>query len=127
MTKNNRVKMNSRERAEELIEELKQYYKYNIIMVEGKKDVNSLRDAGIESTEITGAIFEFAESIDANEALILTDFDSKGEELRLKIKEALSMRGIEENIRLRKKFRGITRLSHIEGLSTFIKNMGSSE
>lgn len=127
MTKNNRVKMNSRERAEELIEELKQYCKYNIIMVEGKKDVNSLRDAGIESTEITGAIFEFAESIDANEALILTDFDSKGEELRLKIKEALSMRGIEENIRLRKKFRGITRLSHIEGLSTFIKNMGSSE
>jgi len=108
-----------KERLKELIEELKEFSKEGTVIVEGKKDVKSLGSLGIISKELKGAVFQFAESINTENVLILTDFDNKGEELHTKIKEALSRQGAEENTRLRRKFRTITRLSHVEGLKKY--------
>ena len=108
------------EKYNELIEELKEFSKENPIIVEGVKDKKALTRQGIDSNPYSRGIEEFSEKIrkqypNSKKVLILTDYDKRGELLRLKLKESLSRRGIEENIKLRRKFYRLTKLIHVEG------------
>lgn len=102
-----------------LFENIRKFSEENIIVVEGKKDVAALKAHNIPSISLNGSIDLFAERHSGKKCkvLILTDFDEEGKKLRLKLKEAFSRYGIEENEKLRKEFKRITRLSHIEGLN----------
>ena len=55
------------------------------------------------------------------QVIILTDFDVKGKELYKKIKSECSQRGIQIFTKLRTELRK-TKIVHIEGLDTMIKN-----
>jgi len=67
------------------------------------------------------AIYEIIEDIGDKEVAVLTDLDPKGRELYSRLKNILSRRGVKINNRLRELlFR--TKLRHIEGLATYLKN-----
>ena len=111
------------EELNELIDEIKEFSQESPIIVEGVKDKKALKSHGIESNPYSKGIEDFSEKIKdkypkSKKVLILTDYDTRGELLRVKLKEALSRKGIEENIRLRRKFYRITKLIHVEGFRT---------
>ncbi len=100
-----------------------------LIIVEGKKDYLSLQELGFKNIFIineTGkSIYEKIEEIEEKagnrKICILTDFDKKGKQLYLLLKAELSKR----KVHLDNTLRGIllkADVSHIEGLSSFIKN-----
>ncbi|EHP88816.1 toprim domain-containing protein [Methanotorris formicicus] len=100
----------------EVIEELKEEAKRDIpIIVEGKKDIESLKNLGIDGTFITVSrtpIFEIADELIANnikEVILLTDFDKKGRQFAKAILDELRSRGIKVNTEIRKK---IIKYSH---------------
>ena len=105
------------------IERFKDY----VILVEGKKDVNSLKNAGfkkvyaIHQTGVTlrERLEQLARLKEKKEKVcILTDLDKRGKELYMKIKPILQELGMN----LDSTFRGIlikAQVSHIEGLGNF--------
>ena len=106
-------------------------YKDYVMIVEGKKDVASLKALGFEKVYAihnTGVpirvrieqIINILEKRD--KVCILTDFDKKGKQLYLLLKKEMQMLGV----RLDSSLRGIlikSRVSHIEGLYDFIKKI----
>lgn len=101
-----------------------------LLIVEGKKDFLSLKKLGFKNifviNETGKSIYEKIEEIELlagkNKICILTDFDKKGKQLYLLLKSELGKR----KVRLDNTLRGILLkldISHIEGLSNFIKNM----
>ena len=106
------------------------YLDYTII-VEGKKDVNSLNALGFKkvyaihqnSVPIRERILELSKIIDKKEKIcILTDFDKKGKTLYMLIKQEMQALGM----RLDSSLRGLiikAQVSHIEGLSSFIEKL----
>jgi 5S rRNA maturation endonuclease (ribonuclease M5) len=87
---------------EKLIEEIIAVNKDIPVIVEGERDEKSLRSIGfsgqIMKLNIGKSIFNFAEElVDYNEILILTDWDKKGKELRIKLKNALKANSIKAN------------------------------
>ncbi len=106
-------------------------YRDYIIIVEGKKDVISMNALGFERVypiHITGKSFrERIEEIildvgKKDRVCILTDFDKKGKQLYFLLKRDLSELGVRLDSRLRAVLLR-TRLSHIEGLYDFLKNI----
>ncbi|AEF95833.1 toprim domain-containing protein [Methanotorris igneus] len=100
----------------EVIEELKEEVERGIpIIVEGKKDVKSLRNLGVDGIFITVSrtpIFEIADELIANnirEVILLTDFDKRGRQFARAIVDELQSRGIKVNTEIRKK---IIKYSH---------------
>ena len=104
-----------------------------VIIVEGKKDVRSLKALGFEKVHaihVTGrALKERMEEIvntlerKKDKVCILTDFDRKGKQLYLLLKRELGEMGV----RLDSSLRGIlirAGVSHIEGLYGFLKKVG---
>ena len=111
------------EKLNELIDEIREFSQENPIIVEGTKDRKALKEQGIQSNPYSKGIEDFSEKIRkkypvSKKVLILTDYDTRVELLRVKLKEALSRKGTEENIRLRRKFYRITKLIHVEGFRT---------
>ena len=108
------------------IEKAKDY----LIIVEGKKDKFSLQALGFENifviNETGKSLYEKIEQIQQlcekkDKACILTDFDKKGKQLYLLLKTKLQ----EIGVRMDNTLRGVLlkeRISHIEGLSHYIKN-----
>jgi len=106
-------------------------YKNYVIVVEGKKDVLSLKALGFEKVyaiHSTGVplkerVRELAGIIEKKDKLcILTDFDKKGKHLYLLLKKEFSEMGV----RLDSSLRGVllkARVSHIEGLYGFMKKV----
>lgn len=102
-----------------------------VIIVEGKKDVTSLKEIGVTS-EIYSLnngkpIYERIEEIIIKEkkVVILTDFDIEGENLKKIIYEGINNQAIilNEPRNLLKK----TQVSHIEGLNTRYERLKSLE
>jgi len=113
------------EQARKEIEEAKSY----LIIVEGRKDEQALKELGFNNifviNETGKSLYEKIEEVEEKagkmKVCILTDFDKKGKKLYLLLKSELSRR----KVRLDNSLRGILlklNISHIEGLSTFIKN-----
>jgi 5S rRNA maturation endonuclease (ribonuclease M5) len=108
------------------IEKAKSY----IIVVEGKKDKKALQDLGFKNIFIiheTGKplywkIEKIAENCDKKEKVcILTDFDKEGKKLYFLLKEKFQELGIKQDNSLRGALLK-EKISHIEGLSTYLKN-----
>ena len=93
-----------------------------IIIVEGIKDKKTLEKLGIKNivTLSKKPIFETIEKIDCKEAIILTDFDKEGKKLYGKISKELKRNGIKIDSYFREWLQKNTKLSHIEGLETYI-------
>lgn len=113
---------------QELLKEFERAKDYWII-VEGKKDKHALQQLGFEKifviNETGKSLYEKIEQVQSligkDKVCILTDFDKKGKKLYLLLKSKL----LESGVRLDNTLRGFLlkqRISHIEGLYSFIEN-----
>ena len=95
-----------------------------LIVVEGIKDKRSLHRLGITFVRsLNKPLYQVVEEIAAREkkVIILTDFDKKGKELYGKLKKDLINHGVKVDMHFREFLQQKTRVSHIEGLATYIK------
>lgn len=91
------------------------------VIVEGSNDRKALKELGINNVIILKGkpLYKLVESIDAREAVILTDLDEEGKKLYHELKQEFSTRGVMINDRLRiLLFK--TQLRQIEGLANYI-------
>jgi len=96
-----------------------------LIIVEGKKDVASLKELGLKNIrQLSGPLFETIESIEDKEVVLLTDLDAEGKKLYSNLKRQLDRRGVRIDNNLRNLLFKM-KLSHIEGLSHYIKKNGN--
>lgn len=101
-------------------------YKY-IIIVEGKKDRITLEKLGIKNNIIELSkkpIYKIIEEIASQdkECIILTDFDKKGKQLYGKLNSGLTRLGVKVNNKFREFLQKNTKISHIEGLYSYLIN-----
>ncbi len=113
-----------------LKQEIERYKDY-VILVEGKKDMQTLKHFGFEkvyeihknSVSLRERIEQIREKIGKKDRVcILTDLDKKGKKLYMLIKPILQELGV----RLDSNLRGIlikAGLSHIEGISNFMNKV----
>ncbi|MFC1686218.1 hypothetical protein ACFLZZ_04340 [Nanoarchaeota archaeon] len=114
-----------------ILNELDTLKKYkNLVVVEGEHDRDALERLGLERIFIlnkTGvSIFNRIEELIGQlkykeSCVILTDLDKKGKTYYKLIKKELENRGMRTNRRLREILTK-TRVSHIEGLATFLSD-----
>ncbi|MCX8159248.1 MAG: toprim domain-containing protein [Candidatus Pacearchaeota archaeon] len=114
----------------QLKHDIEKYFDY-IIIVEGKKDVSSLKSLGFKrvyalhetSVPIKDRLLQISKEITKKEKVcILTDFDKKGKKLYMLIKQILQELGVKTDSTLR----GIllkANISHIEGLYSLLKHL----
>jgi 5S rRNA maturation endonuclease (ribonuclease M5) len=116
---------------EELVLELQELSDSGaIIVVEGRKDMGSLRLLGING-EIRFAtqqpLLEFTDLLSKSkkEVILLTDWDNKGGILACKIMQYLSNYGILPNTAIRSKLRSLSKKSikDIESLNNYINKL----
>lgn len=116
--------MDNFEEIKEKIEEINQSEKK--IIVEGKKDRAALENLGIKKQNIIELskkpIFKVIEDIQktGKECIILTDFDKKGKELFGKLNSGLSRLGVKIDNSFREFLQKNTKLSHVEGLDSYL-------
>lgn len=102
----------------------------NPIIVEGKKDIESLRKIGV-----TGLIYSLngrsaSELVDElreyKKIIILTDYDSEGIRIRDKLVENFQLSGIKADLRYHRFIKKIIKglVLQIEGLFNFLRNKG---
>lgn len=113
-----------------LRQEIEKFLDY-VVLVEGKKDEASLKQLGFTKvyaihktgTPLKENLLQISNQIEKKDKVcILTDFDRKGKQLYLLIKSELQQLGI----RLDSTLRGIllkSKVSHIEGLSSFFEKV----
>lgn len=111
-----------------LKEELSKFYDY-VIIVEGKKDVNSLAHLGFQKVyaihepgvPLKERVYHLSQIIGRKEKIcILTDFDKKGKELYLLLKTLFQEQGMHLDSTLRGLLL-VAGISHIEGIDKFVK------
>jgi 5S rRNA maturation endonuclease (ribonuclease M5) len=126
--------MNPEERLEELtelIDELRMRNETAPILVEGDKDIRSLRALGIEgeilSINTGSSIFNFCEELSRkySEVVILTDWDRKGGHLCRVLKEDLESNDVKYDDRIRARLAYLSRrdVKDVEGLAKLIENL----
>jgi 5S rRNA maturation endonuclease (ribonuclease M5) len=100
-----------------------------VIIVEGKRDVKALAKLGISKTVIhlDAPLFKVIERVAerAKQVIILTDLDEEGR----KLYHELSIHFQRLGVKVDDTFRNLlfrTPLRHIEGLDTFVDNLGES-
>ncbi len=125
----------TKEEILEVIEKVKQESDEEklIIIVEGIKDKRALEAFQIKSiiilngkdiwNRIEQTVEKNRKETKEREFLILTDFDKKGKELYGKIAKNLDKLGAKINKEYREFFQKKTKLSHVEGLETYVKNL----
>ncbi|MDD5472704.1 MAG: toprim domain-containing protein [Candidatus Methanoperedens sp.] len=119
------------EKLEELILELQELADGGaIIVVEGRKDVDSLRFLGIKGEIRLSSqqpLLEFTEllSKSGKEIVLLTDWDKKGGMVAHKIIQHLLAYGIMPNTQIRAKIRTLTkkRIKDIESLNNHVNKL----
>lgn len=99
----------------------------NIIIVEGIKDKRALNQLGIKNivTLSRKPLFSIIEDLSTKNKTIaiLTDFDKKGKQLYGKLNSGLQKHGVKIDNRLREFLQKNTRLSHIEGLVSYLNKI----
>jgi 5S rRNA maturation endonuclease (ribonuclease M5) len=119
------------ERIEELLSEISEYSSRGaIIIVEGKRDILSLKRLGIEGNfelATRHSLFNFSERIAqlGNEVVILTDWDRRGDLLAIKLSGYLESFGLKPELEIRKKLRLISQkeIKDIESLYTYVSRL----
>jgi 5S rRNA maturation endonuclease (ribonuclease M5) len=112
-------------KVKEEIEKLKN--SDNIIIVEGIKDKRALDELGLKNivTLSRKPLFSIIEDLASKNKTItiLTDFDKKGKELFGKINSGLQRLGAKIDNSFREFLQKNTKLSHIEGLVSYLNNI----
>ena len=119
------------ERIEELLSEISEYSSRGaIIIVEGKRDVLSLKKLGIEGNfelATRHSLFNFSERIAklGNEVVILTDWDRRGDLLAIKLSGYFESFGLKPELEIRNKLRLISQkeIKDIESLYTYVSRL----
>ncbi len=119
------------EKLEELILELQELADSGaIVVVEGRKDADSLRFLGIKGEIRLSSqqpLLEFTESLSRSgkEIVLLTDWDKKGGMIAHKIIQHLLAYGIMPNTQIRAKIRTLTkkRIKDIESLNNHVNKL----
>jgi len=115
----------TREEFEEKLNKLKQAD--NIIIVEGIKDKKALQELGIKNivTLNKKPLFHIIEEVSKKnkKITILTDFDKKGKQLYGKLNSGLQRQGVKVDKRFREFLQKNTKLSHIEGLVSYLNKI----
>ena len=103
------------------------------IVVEGKKDVEALRELAIEGKIIeakTGGksmldVISEVEECGAQEVILLLDFDRRGREWTRNLKQYLEKMQIKANVVFWKKLRGIVgrEVKDVEGLVSYMETL----
>lgn len=121
------------ERIEELLLELSEYSKKGaVIIVEGKRDIRSMKRLGIDGNfelATRHSLFNFSERIAklGCEVIILTDWDRRGDILATKLSEYFGNFGIKPELQIRNKLRLITQkeIKDVESLYTYVSKLRS--
>ena len=118
--------MKGKEEVKEVISELSESNK--LIIVEGPKDKKALNEVGVNNYIVClskKAIFEVIEDVAklTDKVVILTDFDKKGKELYGKLNSGLQKHGVKVDHYFREWLQKNTRISHVEGLDKFLRNL----
>ncbi|KKH46750.1 toprim domain-containing protein [Methanosarcina sp. 1.H.A.2.2] len=121
------------ERIEELIAELSEHSERGaVIIVEGKRDIISMKRLGIEgSFELAThqSLFNFSERIAklGCEIIILTDWDRRGDLLAAKLSEYFDNFGVKPELQIRNKLKLLTQkeIKDVESLYTYISKLRS--
>lgn len=122
------------DRVEIALAELRDRPDNFVILVEGKKDVDALHELGIygEIIKIQSAskgIFAITEDLskERKEAYILTDWDRKGGQLALLLKNALGANGIAYHENVRSELSKLCRseIKDVESLPAYISLLKS--
>lgn len=119
------------ERVEELLSELLEAAeKGAIIIVEGKRDVLSLKKLGIDGNfelATRGSLLNFSERIArrSQDIIVLTDWDRRGELLAVKLSEYFRNLGIKPELQIRNRLRLITQkeIKDVESLHTYVSKL----
>lgn len=118
------------EKIREVIEALNEANKHLPIIVEGKRDVQALRDLGLSGSIITlhngKSLYDFCMDISERfkEVILLLDWDEKGEELNRELTE--NLRGhCEEFSQLRELLKLLCQkeITEIEGIPKLLKRL----
>ncbi|WEU40675.1 MAG: toprim domain-containing protein [Candidatus Odinarchaeum yellowstonii] len=113
-----------------LLEELDVTSYSTPIIVEGRKDAESLRKIGITGLihSISGrSISEVVEELKAyREVIILTDYDSEGFKIKNKLVKDFQTAGVKVNLRYYKLLKSVLKgfIIQIEGLFKFLSSKG---
>jgi 5S rRNA maturation endonuclease (ribonuclease M5) len=121
------------ERIEELLLELSEYSgRGAVIIVEGKRDILSMKRLGIKGRfelATRHSLFNFSERIAGlgSEVIILTDWDRRGDLLAAKLSEYFENFGVKPELQIRNKLRLITQkeIKDIESLYTYVSKLRS--
>lgn len=121
------------ERIEELLSEISEYSgRGAIIIVEGKRDVLSLKRLGIEGNfELATqySLFNFSERIAqlGNEVVILTDWDRRGDLLAIKLLGYFESFGLKPDVEIRNKLKLASQkeIKDLESLYTYVSKLRS--
>ncbi|MBI2079858.1 toprim domain-containing protein [Candidatus Micrarchaeota archaeon] len=109
-------------KAAKLMKRMLDQLNESAVFVEGKKDHEALRNAGILNVfEIAGKVRRAAEKNNAKEVVILTDLDESGDELALEAKEELERYGVKVDVDLRKKLGSLLNLRNFEEFDRKLK------
>lgn len=119
------------ERVEELLSELSDYSgRGAIIIVEGKRDILSLKRLGIEGDfelATRDSLFNFSERIAelGREVIILTDWDRRGDLLAEKLSEYFENFGLKPELQIRNKLKLISQkeIKDIESLYNYVSKL----
>jgi len=119
------------ERLEELLSELSEYAeKGSIIVVEGKRDVLSLKKLGIEGhfeLATRHPLLNFSETIarQNRDIVVLTDWDRRGDLLASKLTEYFGNLAINPELQIRHKLKLITQkeIKDVESLHTYVSKL----
>jgi 2,5-diamino-6-(ribosylamino)-4(3H)-pyrimidinone 5'-phosphate reductase len=122
------------EKLEELLQRLAiESAKGKPIVVEGRKDFETLRALGIEGKIITSKtggksrldLISEIESMGAKEIILLFDFDKRGREWTAQVKGQLEKSRIKANSMFRAELIGLVgrEVKDIEGLDAFIRTL----
>ena len=105
------------------------------IIVEGKNDVEALRNLAVEGKIIsakTGGkslldVISEVEKTSANEVILLFDFDRRGKEWTKRIKQQLERARIKPNIRFWRELLTLVgrEVKDVEGLTTYMETLKS--
>lgn len=119
------------ERIEELLSELSDYSERGaIIIVEGKRDILSLKKLGIEGNfelATKQSLFNFSERIAqlGKEVVILTDWDRRGDLLAVKLSDYFGNFGLKPELQIRNKLKLICQkeIKDIESMYTYVSRL----
>ncbi|MEM3399471.1 MAG: toprim domain-containing protein [Candidatus Micrarchaeia archaeon] len=114
-SKRERVLDYKRKKLERLIEKLRR----SVVVVEGKRDKEALQMLGVgKVVTIWGSADDFARKISERytEVLLLTDFDRRGCEMCVRLKEALVGYGVKADTTTRRDMKYILGLNFFEDI-----------